>query len=385
MFLSVLSVKFTERVTFGMVNPNVLRKGIMNSLLNSEKLPQYVILTPEKKYLFGSGSGEYLNYNSLALFLKTIHPEVNDIFLLSLILVNVSCWLEICIVHGVVLKRIGHLLWHVGKWNFLLILLWLPTLALFQLPYMNQTLEFALTGLRYTGMTQAVSWMRSDWLWYENNLPFIFAAFVVYAVGVAIIHYKYQDPEVPQPQAELWSFPWHTYTNYLFQPMSTLTQPAPVHQDYDLEVGMEMLIARLAVPNFWLRPTISSDYIAELPVWKYLGPNIDSDLGSDTDAMSLESAEGEDCGSGTESVCSISSASGEKPRPLMFVCEKCRALQENAGKSRQQLEEERLESESACAKFLMDGDYKCSCQHDQRPHRYGMTLLIHCFYIQHPQ
>ena len=34
---------------------------------------------------------------------------------------------------------------------------------------------------------------------------------------------------------------------------------------------MEMLIERLAVPNFWLRPMISSDYVQHLPVWNYAG------------------------------------------------------------------------------------------------------------------
>jgi len=52
-------------------------------------------------------------------------------------------------------------------------------------------------------------------------------------------------------------------------------------------------------------------------------------------------------------------------RPLMFVCERCRALQtsttELTPRSQQELEQERLESESACAKYLMDGNYRCMC------------------------
>lgn len=52
-------------------------------------------------------------------------------------------------------------------------------------------------------------------------------------------------------------------------------------------------------------------------------------------------------------------------RPLMFVCERCRALQTSATalhpRSQQELEQERLESESACAKYLMDGNYRCMC------------------------
>jgi E3 ubiquitin-protein ligase RNF103 len=363
MFLSVLSVKFTERVTFGMVNPDLRVNHVPLSLLKMDaKLPQYVILTPEMRYMFGSGAGEYLNYNSLALLLKTMHPEVNDVFLVSLVLVNVSCWLELSIVHGMVLKRVGHLLWHVGKWNFLLILLWLPALAVLQLPYMACVLDSALTVLRLLGTTRPVAWVRADWLCYANNLPFIVAAFIVYALGVAIVHYKYQDATPPPPPpVHFWTFPWDSYTSYLFRPMSSLSSTPPASHDYELEFGMEMLIARLAVPNFWLRPTISSDYMGELPVWKYAGPSIES--GSDTDALSLEDGDG----SGTE--CMPGQPGLPPPPTAVFTCEKCRALQENAGKSTQQLEEERLESESACAKFLMDGDYKCSCQPHHRPTR----------------
>ncbi|GIY08534.1 hypothetical protein CEXT_190901 [Caerostris extrusa] len=34
---------------------------------------------------------------------------------------------------------------------------------------------------------------------------------------------------------------------------------------------MELLIERLAVPNLWLQPVISMDYIKDLPVWTYRG------------------------------------------------------------------------------------------------------------------
>ena len=88
---------------------------------------------------------------------------------------------------------------------------------------------------------------------------------------------------------------------------------------------------------------------------------MESDVGSDIECTSVQS-DGEDCRSDAESVCSVSSDGSR--RPFMFVCERCRALQnqdEDRGKSDEELEQERLESESACAKFLMDGDYRCMC------------------------
>lgn len=60
------------------------------------------------------------------------------------------------------------------------------------------------------------------------------------------------------------------WINCLFRPMVTLTQPVPP-SELELEEGIEMLIERLAVPNLWLQPDTSKDYIKDLPVWKFRG------------------------------------------------------------------------------------------------------------------
>ena len=73
--------------------------------------------------------------------------------------------------------------------------------------------------------------------------------------------------------------------------------------------------------------------------------------------------------SDADSVCSATSS--DSRQAALFVCERCRALAARAAeqeKSDSELEEERYENESRCAKFLMDGDYKCQCgdAHDRR-------------------
>jgi len=85
----------------------------------------------------------------MAQLLQTLHPEVNDTLLLSLILVNLACSLELVITRTV-------------KWNFLLIFLWLPVLGLFQLPYVNIAFDHILTVLRIIGTTRVCSAVRSD-------------------------------------------------------------------------------------------------------------------------------------------------------------------------------------------------------------------------------
>lgn len=384
MFYSVLSVKFTGRVKFGIVDVNTRKGRLISTYLNlTDDVPAYMVLTPETNKTFGKGDGEYLNYQSMGLFLRTLHPEVNDIFLLSLIVINMACWLEFFVARGNLFKRLGRVLWDIVKWNFLLILLWLPVLGLFQLPYMDALFDHLLTALRVVGMTNFAGCVRSDWLWYSSvGWMFLVATFLAFSCSVALVHHLYQGPEqLPSPETAsgFWSLQWESYFSNLFQPMASLARPTNPHT-YSMELGMELLIERLAVPNLWLRPIISNQYIHELPVWKHQGPCMDSDIGSDSECLSLRAES--DCEESAASCSEIPAGSGGAngqrefgPKPLMFICEKCRVLQNNnagggaGAKSAQELEEERAESESACAKYLMDGDYKCLCGHQDPGHR----------------
>ena len=367
MFLSVLSVKYTGRVHFGMVDTNTKVGKSIKRKTRLKRVPCYKILMPERNLTFGKRSGEYLNYDSMALFLRTLQPEVNDMFLLSLVLLNVMCWLEFAVVSGSIYRRLGSLLWLLGKWNCLLILLWLPVLAMFQIPYMSLAVQYALTLLRVLASTTAASCLRHDWLWLTSSgSGFLLLTFLIYTAIVGILHHLFLKPTQQQVEpavssgGDWWNLNWD-YMSYLFRPVATLTRPMGP-QNLDLEVGMELLIERLAVPNFWLRPMISSDYIKDLPSWRYTGQCIDSDIPSDSEGTKIDCEEMGYC-----SDSCLETQSQFSSRPFMFICEKCRALQNNneqKRKSQEELEQERAESESACAKFLMDGDYKCQCTHE---------------------
>jgi len=116
MFFSVLSVKYTGRVKFGNVDINCPVGRKISQQLNLQKVPTYQVVMPEKNYTFGSKRGEYLNYDSMMLFLKMLHPEVNDIFLSSLVVVSVTCCLEFFINLGSVFKRLFSMAW-ILEWN----------------------------------------------------------------------------------------------------------------------------------------------------------------------------------------------------------------------------------------------------------------------------
>ena len=79
MFFSVLSAKFTGRVKFGKFKVDSIGPEIVNRT-NITRLPMYQLITPEHKKTFGSAPGEYLSCQSMGLILRTLHPEVNEIF-----------------------------------------------------------------------------------------------------------------------------------------------------------------------------------------------------------------------------------------------------------------------------------------------------------------
>jgi E3 ubiquitin-protein ligase RNF103 len=97
LFLAALSIKFTGRIKFGMFSikkedSDALRKKLKMLDL---RIPSYVIITPERTVVYGRRRSEHFNFASMNLFLRTVHPEMNDVFLCSLLLVNMLVILQI--------------------------------------------------------------------------------------------------------------------------------------------------------------------------------------------------------------------------------------------------------------------------------------------------
>ena len=90
-------------------------------------------------------------------------------------------------------------------------------------------------------------------------------------------------------------------------------------------------------------------------------------MGSDVDCVSNSCGVQSDLDyfSDADSVCSsgglLSSCSSRPQTPPNFICDRCRLLHAGSEKSDSEVEEERRQTESACAQFVMDGDYTCNC------------------------
>lgn len=268
MFLSSLAIKFNGRVKFAIVDVN---KSNYKKTLNHVHFPAYLILSPEKTFNYGTHRGECFNFKSMELFLKTFVPEMNDVFLWSLLLVNALASFELFFMYSHFWKHFLLYTVCVIKYNCFLFLLWLLILALNRFPFMSTCTNALLKCLRLISGTYIASIIRSDYKSFYSY-TFLLASFVVYASIAGFILRKCEwIQEDSSVSPNLWFLPLDgIIATYFFRPISTLTRPS-TSQELDLEEGMELLIERLAVPNLWLQPMISMDYIKDLQVWKYQG------------------------------------------------------------------------------------------------------------------
>ncbi|GFU61281.1 e3 ubiquitin-protein ligase RNF103 [Nephila pilipes] len=270
MFLSALAIKFNGRVKFGTVDTSNIRS--YKRFINSPDPPVYVIVTPEKTIIYGKRRGESYNFKSMELFLRTFVPEMNDVFLWSLLLINAFAGFELFFMYSHLWKHFLLYAVCVVKYNCAIFLLWLMILGLYQFPFMQTCTDTFLKCLRYVSGSNVASILRADYKSFYSY-TFLFVTFVVFAsiAGYLLRKFKWLQVEEASIFSNWWHVPGDTFiSTYFFRQRIPLTRSFTSH-DQDLEVGMELLIERLAVPNLWLQPVISMDYIKDLPMWRYHG------------------------------------------------------------------------------------------------------------------
>ncbi|KAJ0050140.1 hypothetical protein NL108_012229, partial [Boleophthalmus pectinirostris] len=127
-FFSSLSVRFTGRIKFIFVN--ICRWKNHSSLveIGVTRSPAYVLKMPEGMYWYGKSPGEFLSVSAMDTFLRSVQPEVNDVFVLSLLLINLLAWMDLFITQGATVKRFVVLIRTLGTYNSILLVSWLPVL-----------------------------------------------------------------------------------------------------------------------------------------------------------------------------------------------------------------------------------------------------------------
>lgn len=174
-------------------------------------------------------------------------------------------------------KNIAHCVWTVVTYNLWLFSLWLIIIAMYRFPVVSFLIDKSLVLVRYVSLTDIGSLVRADWQVLSHHPYYLLFSFVIFGLIVRHLLNKHFpiEIEVERENDRPWweVLPVDSYwINFFFQPMATLTRPIPP-TEIELEEGIEMLIERLAVPNLWLQPVISLEYIKDLPVWKFRGWN----------------------------------------------------------------------------------------------------------------
>ncbi|XP_033118339.1 E3 ubiquitin-protein ligase RNF103-like [Anneissia japonica] len=270
LFYSLLSVKFTGRIKFAFISTDPMEfSTTKRSQKDILKVPSILITTPEDTLHYSKRPGEYLSYARLVLYLKTLSPEVNDVFILSLLFVNVLCVFEFFVTQGGILKRSFYLTWTIGKSNVSFLAFWLPFLGMLQLSVLEPFWNFANKILRKFLISNIMCYIRSDVLVYSNNTKFLLLTFLTYCCIIGLIEkYRKRTTTVQQESNTAWlRGVLRHYYMFLIRPSSNLYRPR-LNRAH-MEEGLDLLIDRLAVPDFWLHPVIPTDYISNLQTWKY--------------------------------------------------------------------------------------------------------------------
>ncbi|XP_041931332.1 E3 ubiquitin-protein ligase RNF103 [Alosa sapidissima] len=267
-FFSALSVKFTGRIEFIFVD---VRNWDNTSCLEETgvtQTPSYVLKTPEGIYRYGNSTGEFMSLHAMDTFLRSVQPEVNDLFVLSLVMVNLMAWMDLFITQGATIKRFVVLISTLGTYNSLLIISWLPILGFLQLPYLENFYEYSLKLLRYADTTTIASWVRADWTFYSSHPALFLSTYLAHGLLIDYFEKKRRCGREDQNANNLeWlTSLWDWYTSYLVHPIASF-QTFPNESDW--EDDPNFLLERLAFPDLWLRPLVPIDYIKHLPTWGF--------------------------------------------------------------------------------------------------------------------
>eukprot|EP00116_Pleurobrachia_bachei_P001021 sb/3461283/ len=170
-FFSALAVQFIGKVSFAVMDtsqPCHLKNrpskttGTATPTNSVPARSLILIKTPEFTHVYGSRKGEQLQHRALKLFMTTLTPTSNDLFVLALMLINYTCLFEVFLSSGNFARRIFRTLWFMAKGNFLLCSIWLPLVSLSQISQLRPLLSAFLSYYRLAMNTELAAVIRHD-------------------------------------------------------------------------------------------------------------------------------------------------------------------------------------------------------------------------------
>ncbi|TRZ19100.1 hypothetical protein HGM15179_007939 [Zosterops borbonicus] len=134
---------------------------------------------------------------------------------------------------------------------------------------------------RYSNTTTLASWVRADWMFYSSHPALFLSTYLGHGLLIDYFEKKRRrnnnTDEVNANNLEWLSSLWDWYTSYLFHPIASF-QHFPFDSDWDEDP--DLFLERLAFPDLWLHPLIPTDYIKNLPMWRFqcLGAHSDEEV-----------------------------------------------------------------------------------------------------------
>lgn len=264
LFLSALSVKFPGRVKIGSVKMNSVKGKVMATKLDVKSSPSYIVITRDRKYIYGQHRGELMTFRAMEMFLKSVYPSINDIFIVSFICTNIASFFEMCLVRGGLIKRTVKLILCIFKYNLILFLVWITILALLQIQVFLRVSYAALKCLRYFTLTSFFSNIHKDVVYYSTHKMEPVVVLATLGLIVMIIKKKYFTREDEMEEdADWWNFSnLRTLNYYNGWEMMRLR---PFDQIFNPSFG-----GPSTTDDFEACQTVNSDeYIKLLPVWVF--------------------------------------------------------------------------------------------------------------------
>ena len=260
LLLSALAVKFPGRVKIGSVGPKTSTKKNVMKKLGIKTLPAYVIVTQETIYFYGYNPAEYFNFRAMDLFLKSLHPNVNDLFIVSILLTNVMSIFELSLTSGTIWKRILALLISMFKYNVVLLLTWIVLLGTFQFAFLENIPLWGLKCTRLVTTSFFFAMLRNDILWYSTywNVP-VLLLFVMLALACLL-----KKNQNSSEEAEFWNFSNMATLDYeqaweisRLRPFDQIFNPSALGPSYFVDAFDSD------------KPYVNKDYIKYLPTWPF--------------------------------------------------------------------------------------------------------------------
>ncbi|KAL5262176.1 hypothetical protein ACHWQZ_G007771 [Mnemiopsis leidyi] len=185
-FFSALAVQFIGKVSFAVMDNSRSCKDRHLRTPSDKSKSVIMIKTPEFTHIYGSRKGEQFQHQALKLFLTTLTPTSNDLFILALMFINYSCIFEIFLSNGNLARRVFRTLWFMAKGNFLLCSVWLPLVSVFQISQLKPLLNTFMSYYRRVMNTQLAAVLRHDVLLLSRYPVLVFSAVLI---GILLLTY----------------------------------------------------------------------------------------------------------------------------------------------------------------------------------------------------